>query len=63
VRKRLDNPADVQGALEDALALKDRLVFLDFNTDPTENVYPMMLSGQGHHEMLLSDLCKNRELA
>jgi hypothetical protein len=26
-------------------------------------VYPMMLSGQGHHEMLLSDLCKNRELA
>jgi len=63
VGMRIDKPADVQGALEEAFALKDRLVFMDFITDPTENVYPMMLSGQGHHEMLLSDLCKNRELA
>ena len=63
VGMRIDKPGDVQGALEEAFALKDRLVFMDFITDPTENVYPMMLTGQGHHEMLLSDLCKNRELA
>jgi acetolactate synthase-1/2/3 large subunit len=63
VGMRIDKPGDVEGALREAFALKDRLVFMDFITDPTENVYPMMLSGKGHHEMLLSDLCKNRELA
>jgi len=60
---RIDKPGDVEGALKEAFALKDRLVFMDFITDPTENVYPMMLTGKGHNEMLLSDLCKNRELA
>ena len=59
----IDKPADVEGALKEAFALKDRLVFMDFITDPTENVFPMMMSGKGHNEMLLSELCKNRELA
>ncbi len=59
----IDRPADVEGALKEAFSLKDRLVFMDFITDPTENVYPMMMSGKGHNEMLLSELCKNRELA
>jgi acetolactate synthase-1/2/3 large subunit len=36
---------------------------MDFVTDPTENVYPMMLSGKGHHEMVLSEFSKSRELA
>jgi acetolactate synthase-1/2/3 large subunit len=57
------NPSDVEGALKEAFAMKDRLVFMDFITDPTENVYPMMMSGKGHNEMHLSELCKNRELA
>ncbi len=59
----IENPSDVEGALKEAFALKDRLVFMDFITDPTENVFPMMMSGKGHNEMLLSELCKNRELA
>ena len=59
----IDKPSDVEGALKEAFALKDRLVFMDFITDPTENVFPMMMSGKGHNEMLLSELCKNRELA
>ncbi len=59
----IDKPGDVEGALREAFAMKDRLVFMDFITDPAENVYPMMMSGRGHNEMLLSDLCKNRELA
>jgi len=63
VGMRIEKPGDVEGALKEAFALKDRLVFMDFATDPTENVYPMMMSGKGHNEMLLSDLCKNRELA
>ncbi|WP_025771664.1 acetolactate synthase 3 large subunit [Thioalkalivibrio sp. HK1] len=59
----IDDPADVEGALKEAFAQKDRLVFLDFITDPSENVYPMMLSGKGHNEMLLSQQARERELA
>ena len=59
----IDKPADVEGALKEAFALRDRLVFMDFATDPTENVYPMMMSGKGQHEMRLSALCRERELA
>ena len=38
---RIDKPADVEPAIKEALALKDRLVFMDFITDQTENVWPM----------------------
>ncbi len=58
----IDKPGDVEGALKEAIAMKDRLVFMDFITDPAENVYPMMIQGKGHHEMRLSALC-DRELA
>ncbi len=50
---RVENPADVEGALREAFALKDRVVFLDFMTDPTEKVFPMVKAGQGLTEMLL----------
>jgi acetolactate synthase-1/2/3 large subunit len=56
----IDKPADVEPALQEALKLKDRLVFMDFITDQTENVYPMIAQGKGHHEMHLSP---ERELA
>ena len=42
VGMRIDKPADVEPALREALALKDRLVFMDFITDQTENVFPMV---------------------
>ena len=51
---RIEKPADVEGALKEAFALKDRLVFLDFITDQTENVYPMIAAGKAHHEMEMS---------
>ena len=53
VGMRIDKPSDVEGALREALALKDRLVFMDFHTDPTENVYPMIPAGAGQNEMIL----------
>ena len=59
----IDKPADVEGALHEAFAMKDRLVFMDFITDPAENVYPMMMAGKGHHEMVLSEQSRQRELA
>jgi acetolactate synthase-1/2/3 large subunit len=49
----IERPCDVEGALKEAIALKDRTVFLDIRTDPTENVWPMVKAGQGISEMLL----------
>lgn len=52
---KVEKPADVEPALKDAFnKYKDRLVFLDIIIDPKENVYPMIKTGQGHHEMYLS---------
>ncbi len=51
----IDKPADVEGALREAMKLKERLVFLDFITDQTENVFPMVPGGKGISEMILSE--------
>ena len=50
---RIDKPEQVRPALEQAFAIKDRTVFLDVMTDRTENVYPMIEAGKGHHDMKL----------
>ncbi len=52
---RIDKPFDVEGALKEAFARKDDLVFLDFRTDPTENVYPMVPGGKGLSEVILAE--------
>ncbi len=49
----IENPEDVRPALEEAFAMKDRTVFLDFQTDRTENVYPMIEAGKAHNDMKL----------
>ena len=55
VGMRIEKPADVEPALREAFspALRDRLVFLDFMTDRTSNVYPMVGNGTGLDEMEL----------
>lgn len=53
VGMRIEKSSDVEPALREALALKDRTVFMDFQTDPTENVWPMVQAGKGISEMLL----------
>ena len=53
VGMRIDRPADVESALKEALAMKDRLVFMDFITDKKQNVYPMVGNGKGLDEMVL----------
>ncbi len=52
---RIDKPSDVEGALKEAFVRKDDLVFLDFRTDPTENVYPMVPGGKGLSEVILAE--------
>jgi acetolactate synthase-1/2/3 large subunit len=54
VGMQIHKPADVEPALREAFGkYKDRLVFLDFITDQTENVWPMVKAGKGLTEMLL----------
>lgn len=64
---RIEQPGDVESALKEAMAMKDKLVFMDFITDQSENVYPMIAAGAGHNEMHLSPngngSPKERELA
>jgi acetolactate synthase-1/2/3 large subunit len=51
----VEKPADVEPALREAFARKSELVFLDFITDQTENVYPMIPGGKGITEIILSE--------
>jgi len=53
VGMRIEKKSDVEGALKEAIRLKDRTVFMDFQTDPEENVWPMVQAGRGITEMLL----------
>ncbi len=53
VGMQITRPEDVEPALREARRLKDRTVFMDFLTDPTENVWPMVKAGKGITEMLL----------
>ena len=52
---KIDKPGDVEGALREAFARRDQLVFLDFITDATENVYPMVAGGKGLTDMILAE--------
>ena len=51
---RIDKPADVEGALREAINDTQHLYFLDFVTEPQGNVYPMIPAGYGHNEMYLN---------
>ncbi|HEU4375296.1 MAG TPA: acetolactate synthase 3 catalytic subunit [Telluria sp.] len=53
VAMKIDKPGDVDGAMREAFAMKDRLVFMNFITDQSENVWPMVKAGKGLSEMLL----------
>ncbi|MBB6054284.1 MAG: acetolactate synthase 3 large subunit [Gammaproteobacteria bacterium] len=51
---RVDHPDDLESALEQCFALKDRLVFMDIAVDPDEHVYPMQIKFGAMNEMWLS---------
>lgn len=51
----IESPADVVPAIREAFTKhKSRLVFMNFITDQTENVWPMVKAGKGLTEMILS---------
>ena len=51
---RVESRDELVPALEKALALEDRLVFLDVHVDPEEHVYPMQVAQQSMCDMWLS---------
>ena len=51
---QVEKEVDLKPALIEAFAQKDKTVFLDILTDPTENVFPMIPAGGGHSDMLLA---------
>lgn len=55
VGMHIEKPEDVEGALTDAFAMKDRFVFMNFITDQKENVFPMIPNGKGLSEMILAN--------
>ena len=54
VAARIEKPADVEGALHEAIKDTKRLHFLDFVVEEQGNVYPMIPAGYGHNEMYLN---------
>jgi acetolactate synthase-1/2/3 large subunit len=56
VGMKIERPADVEPALREAFTThKNDLVFMDFQTDQTANVFPMVAAGKGLSEMILAE--------
>ncbi len=54
VALRVEKLADLESAMEEAFAMKDRLVFMDVMVDPSEHVYPMQVPTGSMRDMMLS---------
>ena len=54
VGMKIEKFADLHEKLEEAFALKDKLVFVDVLVDPDEHVYPMAIKGGSMKDMYLS---------
>ncbi len=55
VGMRVEKPSDVESAMQEAFARKKDLVFMDFITDQTENVFPMVMGGKGLSEIIMAE--------
>ena len=54
VGMRITDLKDLKSKMEEAFAIKDRLVFLDIAVDTSEHVYPMQIRGGAMRDMWLS---------
>ncbi|HBF47227.1 MAG TPA: acetolactate synthase 3 large subunit, partial [Shewanella frigidimarina] len=54
VGMNISHPDELESKLAEALAMKDKLVFVDISVDETEHVYPMLIRGGAMNEMWLS---------
>ena len=60
---RIDNPADLDAAMDEAFGpkLKDRTVFVDVWVDPDEHVYPMAVKGGSMRDMYLNKITTSQQ--
>ncbi|AVT49700.1 acetolactate synthase 3 large subunit [Shewanella baltica] len=50
----ISDPTELESKMAEALAMKDRLVFIDIMVDEAEHVYPMLIRGGAMNEMWLT---------
>ncbi len=50
---RVDSPEEVLPAIERANEIDDRPVVIDFRTEPSENVYPMVPAGKSNSDVIV----------
>ena len=50
---RVEDPDEVDAAIERANSINDRPVVIEFLTEPSENVYPMVPGGKGNSEVVV----------
>ena len=51
---KITDPETMEAQLAEAMAMKDKLVFIDVYVDRNEHVYPMQIAGQAMRDMWLS---------
>lgn len=51
---KIATPDELESKLQEALSIKNKLVFVDINVDESEHVYPMQIRGGAMNEMILS---------
>jgi acetolactate synthase-1/2/3 large subunit len=50
---RVDDPSEVQAAIDKANSINDRPVVVDFRVDAGEKVFPMVAAGQSNDNLML----------
>ncbi|MGE0702019.1 MAG: thiamine pyrophosphate-dependent enzyme, partial [Hyphomicrobiaceae bacterium] len=60
---RCDSPGDLDGALKEMLAVKDKPVLFDCRVAKLANCFPMIPSGKAHNEMLLGENVSDEDVA
>src|SRR3546814_14758864 len=59
---RITDLKDLKSGLEEAFAMKDRLVFLDIKVDTSEHVYPMQIKDGSMRDMRSEERRVGKEL-
>ena len=57
---RVDDPSEVESAIDRANSINDRPVVVDFRVDAREKVFPMVAAGQSNDDVLLPPMQSSR---
>ena len=60
---RVEHPDDIQSTIDKANAIDDRPVVIEFRTDSSEKVYPMVAAGQSNSDVQVPEFQRSPEQA